>query len=80
MTQRMQARSMSTAGRALYHRREAVVCCITPGEMEDGGLEMRVPVMGFTIGIALLLERRAEGWWIFKVLLLIMLLLLLLLT
>lgn len=47
----------------LYHRRAAVVCCIMPGEMDDGGLAMRFPVEGFTMGIALVREERiAEGW------------------
>lgn len=45
-----------------YHRRTAVACCIMPGEMEDGGLAMRLPVEGFTIGMALLRERIADGW------------------
>ncbi len=47
----------------------AVVCCIMPGEMDDGGLAMRVPVDGLTMGMALLRERTAEGWWIFRLLL-----------
>ena len=31
-----------------------------PGEIEDGGLAIRIPVLGLTIGIALLV-RTAEG-------------------
>jgi len=42
-----------------------------PGEMDDGGLAMRMPVEGLTIGMALLRERIAEGWWIFRLLLLV---------
>ena len=51
-------------GRALlglYHRRAAVVWCIIPGEIDDGGLAMRLPVEGLTIGMALVRERIAEG-------------------
>jgi len=44
-----------------YHRRAAVACCIMPGEMDDGGLAMRVPVDGLTIGMALVRERSADG-------------------
>lgn len=36
------------------------------GEMDDGGLAMRLPVDGLTIGIALLRDRSADGWRIFK--------------
>ena len=42
-----------------------------PGEMEDGGLAMRLPVEGLTIGMALLRVRIADGWWILRLLLLI---------
>jgi len=42
-----------------------------PGEMDDGGLAMRLPVEGLTIGMALLRERIAEGWWILRLLLLV---------
>lgn len=31
------------------------------GEMDDGGLAMRLPVDGLTIGIALLRDRSADG-------------------
>jgi len=49
-----------------------VVCCIIPGEMDDGGLAMRVPVEGFTMGMALVRDERiAEGWWILRLLLLL---------
>lgn len=33
-----------------------------PGEIDDGGLAMRVPVEGLTIGMALVRDRRADGW------------------
>lgn len=46
----------------VYHRRWSG--CIMPGEMEEGGLETRMPVLGLTIGMAFL-DRIAEGWWIF---------------
>ena len=46
-----------------YHRDGGVGCCIIPGEMDDGGLATRMPVMGLTMGIAFLV-RRAEGWCI----------------
>lgn len=49
--------------RVLYHRLAAVVCCIIPGEIDDGGLAIRMPVLGLTIGIAFLV-RTADGWWI----------------
>lgn len=45
---------------ALYHRPADI--CIMPGEMLDGGLAMRLPVAGFTIAMALVPERIAEGW------------------
>jgi hypothetical protein len=67
----------STEDRALlrwrfpYHRRAAVVCCIIPGEIDDGGLAMRLPVEGLTMGMALLRDRIAEGWWILRLLLLV---------
>jgi hypothetical protein len=35
-----------------------------------GGLAMRMPVEGFTIGIALVPDRMADGWWTFRELLL----------
>jgi len=54
--------SKSWPSQALYHRRAAVCCCIMPGEMDEGGLAMRVPVVGFTMGMALLRERMADGW------------------
>lgn len=46
--------------RALYHRPADI--CIMPGDMLDGGLAMRLPVEGFTMGMALVPERIAEGW------------------
>lgn len=42
-----------------------------PGEMDEGGLAMRLPVEGFTMGMALVRERMAEGWWILRLLLLL---------
>ena len=48
-----------------YHRRAYVCCCIRAGEMDDGGGDAtRIPVLGFTIGMALR-ARMAAGWWIF---------------
>jgi len=44
----------------LYHRPADI--CIMPGEMLDGGLAMRMPVEGFTMGMALVPERMADGW------------------
>jgi len=50
-----------------------VVCCIIPGEMDDGGLAMRLPVEGFTMGMALVRDERiAKGWWILRLLLLLL--------
>jgi len=37
--------------------------------MDEGGLAMRVPVEGLTMGMALLRERIAKGWWILRLLL-----------
>lgn len=34
------------------------------GDIEEGGLGTRMPVLGLTIGMALRV-RKAEGWWIF---------------
>ena len=34
------------------------------GDMEEGGLGTRMPVLGLTMGMALRV-RKAEGWWIF---------------
>ena len=34
------------------------------GDMEEGGLGTRIPVLGLTMGMALRV-RKAEGWWIF---------------
>lgn len=34
------------------------------GEIDDGGEGRRMPVLGFTIGMALRV-RSAAGWWIF---------------
>jgi len=60
--QQRQARRFGTpTGGHAYHRRAAVVCCIKPGEIDDGGLAMRLPVEGLTIGMALLRERIADG-------------------
>ena len=44
--------------RYFYHRRFAL--CICPGETDKGGLDVR-PVLGLTIGIALI-GRFADGW------------------
>ncbi len=43
-----------------YHLRAAVACCIIPGEIDDGGLAIRIPVVGLTMGIAFLV-RTADG-------------------
>lgn len=45
---------MSAAKATPYHpRRAALVCCIIPGETDDdGGLATRMPVFGFTMGMA----------------------------
>jgi len=48
---------------ALYQRRASVVCCIKPGEIDDGGLATVMPVLGLTIGMAFRV-RTADGWWI----------------
>jgi len=50
---------MSQGQQPLYHR---PAICIIPGEMLLGGLAMRLPVLGFTIGMAFVPERIAEGW------------------
>ena len=34
------------------------------GDIEDGGLGTRMPVLGLTMGMALRV-RKAEGWWSF---------------
>lgn len=52
-------KSWSARQQALYHR---PAICIMPGEMLFGGLAMRFPVLGFTIGMALVPDRIAEGW------------------
>ena len=54
------SREMNNHGKkpTLYHRPPTI--CIMPGEMLLGGLAMRMP-FGFTIGIALLPDRMAEG-------------------
>jgi hypothetical protein len=57
-------------GSILYHLRAAVACCIIPGEIDDGGLATRMPVLGLTMGIAFLV-RSADGWWIFMGLLMV---------
>ena len=41
-----------------YHRPPI---CIIPGEMLFGGLAMRLPVLGLTMGMALVPERIADG-------------------
>jgi hypothetical protein len=46
--------------RLAFYQRPADIC-IMPGEILDGGLAMRLPVEGLTIGIALVPERMAEG-------------------
>jgi hypothetical protein len=43
-----------------------------PGEMDEGGLAMRLPVDGLTMGMALLRERIADGWWILRLRLLLL--------
>jgi hypothetical protein len=53
-----------STGSNLYHLRVAVVCCIIPGEIDDGGLATRMPVLGLTMGIAYV-ARSADGWCIF---------------
>lgn len=35
----------------LYHLSAFVACCLIPGEIDDGGLGTRMPVLGLTIGI-----------------------------
>lgn len=47
----------------VYHRRP-IGWCILAGDTDCGGLDMLIPVLGFTIGIALRI-RVAAGWWIF---------------
>ena len=47
-----------------YQWRAYVCCCIMAGDMEDGGLGTRMPVLGLTMGMALRV-RKAEGWWSF---------------
>ena len=42
-----------------------MVCCIIPGEIDDGGLATRIPVLGFTIGMAFRV-RTADGWCSFN--------------
>jgi len=45
--------SMSAVKATPYHpRRAALVCCIIPGETDDGGLATRMPVFGLTMGMA----------------------------
>lgn len=46
-------------GRTLYQRPADI--CIMPGEMLEGGLAMRLPVEGFTMGMALVIDLMAEG-------------------
>lgn len=46
-------------GHQLFYHRPPI--CIIPGEMLFGGLAMRLPVLGLTIGMALVPERIADG-------------------
>jgi len=48
-----------------YHRR-LIDCCNLDGLTEAGGLLIRIPVLGFTMGIAFLI-RVAAGWCILRV-------------
>jgi hypothetical protein len=48
--------------RTSHHR--GWLLCIMPGEIDEGGLETRMPVLGLTMGMAFRV-RTAEGWWIF---------------
>jgi len=45
---------------SLYHLRP-IPCCILAGDTDGGGLDMLIPVVGLTIGIALR-TRVAAGW------------------
>ena len=47
-----------------YQWRVYACCCIMAGDIEDGGLGTRMPVLGLTMGMALRV-RKAEGWWSF---------------
>lgn len=46
----------------IYHRRPIVVVCILEGDTEGGGLDMEIPVTGFTIGMALRGREVGAGW------------------
>lgn len=49
---------------SLYHLRP-IPCCILAGDTDGGGLDMLIPVVGLTIGIAFR-TRVAAGWWILR--------------
>ena len=46
----------------LYHRGLEAACWSMPGEIEFGGLAIRMPVVGLTMGIALRLRTAAGSW------------------
>lgn len=49
----------------VYQRRPSVCCCILAGDTDCGGLDMLIPVLGLTMGIALRI-RVAAGWCSFS--------------
>ena len=59
-TESIHGLAAASQGSFVYHLHAAVVCCIIPGEIEDGGLATRMPVLGLTMGIAFRV-RTAEG-------------------
>jgi hypothetical protein len=65
--------SMELSWWATTSYQRAADICITPGEMLLGGEAMRLPVLGLTIGMALVPERIADGWWTLRVWLLVVL-------
>jgi len=50
----------------VYQRRLIVCCCILAGDTDWGGLDMLIPVLGLTMGIAFRI-RVAAGWCSFSV-------------
>jgi len=38
--------------KSVYHRRP-IACCILAGDTDGGGLDMLIPVLGLTMGMAL---------------------------
>lgn len=60
-TESMQRLAAVVHESVVYHPRAAVVCCIIAGEIEEGGLAIRMPVLGLTMGIAFRV-RIAAGW------------------